>query len=128
MTDHTEIDHVLALEETRIAAMKASDAEVLERLLADELIYTHSRARLDTKASYLAAVRAHAMTYVEITRENVHAARHGDTVVITARFKMRVDAKDGTSLLLDTQCLSVWSRFAGNWQYLAWQATPIVAR
>jgi hypothetical protein len=120
----TELDTVLSLEERRIAAMKASDADSLDALLADQLVYTHSRARVDDKQSYLASVAAGAMTYLEITRENIRAARHGDTVVISARVRMRVDSKEGIRAL-DNQGLSVWSKADGQWKYLAWQATPI---
>jgi ketosteroid isomerase-like protein len=120
-----ELDLVLQLEERRIAAMKASDVDALDAMLADELVYTHSRARVDTKASYLASVAARAMTYAEITREDIHAARHGDTVVISARVRMHVDPKAGARVVLDNQSLSVWSKVDDTWKYLAWQATPI---
>jgi ketosteroid isomerase-like protein len=120
----TELDAVLSLEDRRIAAMKSSDADALDAMIADELVYTHSRARVDTKRSYLASVAGRAMTYLEITRENVQAARHGDTVVISARVRMRVDSREGVRVL-DNQSLSVWSKADGQWKYLAWQATPI---
>jgi ketosteroid isomerase-like protein len=120
----SELDAVLSLEERRIAAMKASDADALDAMLADQLVYTHSRARVDDKRSYLASVAGRAMTYLEITRENVQAARHGDTVVISARVRMQVDSKEGVRVL-DNQSLSVWSKADGEWKYLAWQATPI---
>jgi ketosteroid isomerase-like protein len=119
-----ELDAVLSFEESRIAAMKASDAKALDAMLADELVYTHSRARVDNKRSYLASVAERAMTYVEITRENVQAARHGDTVIISARVRMHVDSKEGVRVL-DNQGLSVWSKADGQWKFLAWQATPI---
>jgi len=45
------------LENRRFRAMCERDAETLEELLADGLIYTHSSATVDTKASYIAGIR-----------------------------------------------------------------------
>ncbi len=44
---------VLAADEARGAAMLASDLKALESILADDLNYTHSNNRLETKVSHI---------------------------------------------------------------------------
>nr|MBC8279836.1 nuclear transport factor 2 family protein [Chloroflexota bacterium] len=51
------MDEILALEKRRIEAMTSGDTQALEEILADDLIYTHTTARLDTKASFIDAVK-----------------------------------------------------------------------
>ncbi len=48
---------VRAADDARYAAMIAQDFVALDRLLADDLLYTHSTAVTDTKVQYLAALR-----------------------------------------------------------------------
>src|SRR5207244_2467773 len=48
---------ILALEDRRCAAMTAGDLASLEKLLHDELLYTHSSGVMDTKASWLLSMK-----------------------------------------------------------------------
>ena len=47
------MDEILALENRRIEAMLKGDVQALEEILADDLVYTHTTARLDTKTSFI---------------------------------------------------------------------------
>ena len=69
------------LEDRRYRAMIAADAAALDELLADTLIYTHSNATSDTKASYLAGVRNGKWKYRSIERPVEDIQVHGDSVV-----------------------------------------------
>ena len=42
------MDEIIELENQRIAAMIAGDEATLDAVLADDLIYTHSTARVET--------------------------------------------------------------------------------
>ena len=46
------------LEDRRYAAMVDADLDTLDDLLADDVIYTHSDASVDTKTSYLDMLRS----------------------------------------------------------------------
>ena len=48
---------VIDLDKKRMTAMAQKDIPTLNRVLSDDLIYTHSSARLDTKQSLIG--RAH---------------------------------------------------------------------
>jgi hypothetical protein len=49
---------ILALEDKRYAAMCGGDFAVLEAMLHDELLYTHSSGLTDTKVTWLASLRS----------------------------------------------------------------------
>jgi hypothetical protein len=44
---------IIDLDKQRMTAMAQKDIATLNRLLSDDLIYTHSSARLDTKQSLI---------------------------------------------------------------------------
>ena len=49
---------ILDLEDKRYAAMCGGDFAALERMLHDELLYTHSSGLTETKATWLASLRS----------------------------------------------------------------------
>ena len=49
---------VVDLDRQRMQAMAKKDVATLEAVLADDLVYTHSSARLDTKRSLIVAMVA----------------------------------------------------------------------
>lgn len=53
-------------EERRYQAMLDNDLVTLERLLGEELRYIHSNALVDSKASYIASLKAGAVQYQQI--------------------------------------------------------------
>ena len=77
------MDEILALEDQRIEAMTNGDVETLEKILADDLIYTHTTASLDTKASFIDAVKTGKSSYKSVERKDVEVRQFGDTAVVT---------------------------------------------
>ena len=65
--DDGVIDEIKALEDRRYRAMLAGDAEPLDELCSDDVIYTHSKADYDDKRSYLHKVGTRYFTYLEIS-------------------------------------------------------------
>jgi len=76
---------ILALEEKRCAAMTANDLAALEGMFHDALIYTHSSAVVDTRASYLEALRSGHTRYENIRRSDEKVRVCGDTALVTGR-------------------------------------------
>ena len=112
------------LEDRRYRAMVAADAAALDELLADTLIYTHSNATSDTKASYLAGVRNGKWKYRGIERPVEDIQVHGDCAIITGR--VRIDILiDGAPKILNSRFMNVWVKKPKGWQMTAWQYTPI---
>src|SRR5262245_16618837 len=57
---------VLQAEKDRFAAMVKGDRAALEKLLADDLTYTHSTALLETKEQFIKSVTGGTIDYVSI--------------------------------------------------------------
>ncbi|HXW26285.1 MAG TPA: nuclear transport factor 2 family protein, partial [Xanthobacteraceae bacterium] len=74
---------VIDLDKKRMQAMGEKDLGTLEALLADDLIYTHSSARVDTKQSLIANMKSGTTVYSSIEPSQVKAQDLGDAVVLT---------------------------------------------
>ena len=111
---------ILALEDRRIEAMVAGDVQALEEILADDLIYTHTTARLDTKASFIDAVKTGKSNYRSIDRKDVEVRDLGDTAVVTGHAKFHVGDNKFEARFID-----VYAKRNGAWQMVAWQSTRV---
>lgn len=120
---HADLDAVRSLEDARIAALCSQDAEALERLLSDSMVYVHSSGMIDTKGSFLGHVRNGPIQYKTFERRDVeaHAAGEG-TVLFRGEAAVTVEF-DGNPLDLDFRYLAVWVKHGGGWRFEAWQST-----
>ena len=114
------MDEILALEDRRIEAMTSGDVKALGEILDDDLIYTHTTARLDTKASFIEAITSGRSNYKSVERKDVKVRDLGDTAVVTGHAKFHVgDSK------FEARVIDVYSKRNGAWQMVAWQSTRI---
>jgi hypothetical protein len=56
------------LEDRRFQAMIDSNFDTLDKLLGDDVIYTHSSGRSDTRAEYIALCKKGIFKYLKIER------------------------------------------------------------
>ncbi len=112
------MDEIIALENRRVEAMTKGDVKALEEILADDLIYTHSTARIDTKASFIEAISSGRSNYKSVERKDVEVRQFGDTAVVTGHAMFHVgDNKFGARFI------DVYAKRNGAWQMVAWQST-----
>ena len=114
------MDEIIALENRRIEAMIKGDVQTLEEILADDLIYTHTTARLDTKASFIDAVATGRTNYRSVEREDVKVRQFGDTAIVTGHAKFHVGENK-----FEARYIDVYAKRNGAWQMVAWQSTRI---
>ena len=114
------MDEIIALENRRFEAMTKADVQALEEILADDLVYTHTTARLDTKASFIEAVKSGRLNYKSFEREDVKVRQFGDTAVVTGQAKIHVGDNKFEARFLD-----VYAKRNGAWQMVAWQSTRV---
>ncbi|QRG06950.1 nuclear transport factor 2 family protein [Xanthobacter dioxanivorans] len=124
-TDADIFSLIRDLEERRYAAMLDADIPTLDALLADQLVYTHSNATVDSKASYLAKVADKYFDYLEITHPEEQIIRHGSTVLVIGRMTARVLMEGKTERRLNNRTLTVWIAEGDAWRVAAFQPTPI---
>jgi hypothetical protein len=120
-------EEALMLERKRADAMVQGDIATLAGLLADDLSYTHSDGRTDTKESFLGLVAAPALRYLGIDYSNQEVIDCGEAVVIRGMARMNLLRDPGGRQDYRVLFLDVWARRDGRWQTVAWQATRVPA-
>ncbi len=126
MDAETVKNEIRALEEKRYQAMIALDYAGLEALLADSLVYTHSSAAVDTKASYIQGMRDGKFIYKTSRRAVEDVQVCGDTAIVTGEVRLDILAR-GTPRMIHARFIDVWNKGAKGWQMVAWQSTSIPA-
>ena len=117
-------DRVIAIDAQRMTAMSQGDIGTLNALIADELVYTHSSARLDTKQSLIENMQSGKTRYTAVVPSDVKAQDYGDTVVLTGVARISVNS-GGNAMNFGVRFTDVWVNKGGNWQMVAWQSTKL---
>ncbi|HJQ56281.1 MAG TPA: nuclear transport factor 2 family protein [Vineibacter sp.] len=117
---------VIDLDRKRMQAMAAKDIATLETVLADDLVYTHSSARLDSKKSLIDAMLSGATVYTGVEPSDVKAQDLGDAVVLTGVAQIKV-VSNGTPNAFGVRFTDVYARRDGRWQMVTWQSTRLPA-
>jgi ketosteroid isomerase-like protein len=115
---------IIDLDRTRMHAMAAKDIATLNAVLADDLIYTHSSARIDTKQSLIGAMQSGATVYTAVEPSDVKAQDFGDVVVLTGVAQIKVTS-NGTPNAFGVRFIDVYAKRAGTWQMVTWQSTRL---
>ena len=113
---------VIDLDRQRMSARAQKDIAKLNELIADDLVYTHSSARLDTKGSLIGAMEAGRTVYTAVVPSDVKAQDFGDTVVLTGSARISVNS-GGNAMSFGVRFTDVWVNKGGKWQMAAWQST-----
>jgi len=121
---------VLAAEQSRVAALDRSDLPALEQLLAGDLTYVHASGKVDTKASFLAAIRSGQLHYISWQPARLHVRVLGQTALIDGEYEVRVlDSRmQPDPFNVNIFILTVYARRDGRWRQVAWQSTRDVAK
>ena len=119
-----EAEKVLKADAQRRAAMVAGDVNVLGELLSDDLIWTHSSGKTDTRQTFLESIASGAVRYLELETSGVSLLCPGDTVVCHGLLHGRA-TRDGVEKSLESRFLAVWSPEGGQYRLLAWQSTGL---
>ena len=118
------MDEIIALENRRIEAMVKQDAQALDEILADDLSYTHSTARVETKAEFISSVTSGRTKYRSMEQDDVKVRRYGDTAVVTGHANVHVDA-NGREIKFQIRFIDVYAKRDDVWRMVAWQSTKL---
>jgi ketosteroid isomerase-like protein len=113
---------VIDLDRKRMQAMAHKDLATLDALISEDLVYTHSSARIDTKKSLIGAMESGATVYTGVEPSEVKAQDLGDTVVLTGNARISVNS-GGRAMNFGVRFTDVWANKGGRWQMVAWQST-----
>ncbi len=119
----TELNVVRALERRRIELTRANDADGLESLLDDNLIYVNSAGGIYDKSGYLRKIRTNSLTYDEDFDVRESEVRALDKLIIFAGVMLGHSRLEGEQQVLRFRCLAVWRKDDAGWRMLAWQSS-----
>jgi ketosteroid isomerase-like protein len=117
-------EKIIELDRQRMIAMAQKDVAALNRIIADDLIYTHSSARLDTKKTLIGAMESGATVYTSVVPSEVVAQDLGDAVVLTGVAAISVNT-GGTPNSFRVRFVDVYANRGGQWQMVTWQSTKL---
>ena len=115
---------VIDLDKKRMTAMAQKDVATLKTLLSDDLIYTHSTARLDTKQSLIGNMESGSTVYTGVEPSDVKAQDLGDAVVLTGSCRISVMSQ-GRPNSFSVRFTDVYANKGGQWQMVTWQSTRL---
>lgn len=115
---------VRATHDARFKAMIAGDVAALSPLLADDLVYVHSAAELETKQQFLERLRSGAMRYRSIEPTETVVRTYGTVAVVNGRAKMKV-TNNGADRDVDLRYTAVYRFGDDAWQLVSWQSTRV---
>jgi ketosteroid isomerase-like protein len=115
---------VIDLDKKRMTAMAQKDIATLSSLLSDDLIYTHSTARLDTKQSLIGNMESGSTVYTAVEPSDVKAQDLGDAVVLTGSCRISV-LSQGRPNSFSVRFTDVYANKGGQWRMVTWQSTRL---
>jgi len=123
MPDQTEAE-VLSADDRRFEAMRKADWPALEAVLADDLTYVHSTARLETKAEHVGNLKAGKPHYRGIAPRERKVRVHGAVGVVNGVSEMHVE-NAGKEQRFTVRYLAVYAKAGQAWRMIAWQSTRV---
>ena len=114
---------ILELEDHRFAAMVARDFAALDKMVHDELLYTHSSGVTDNKASWLESMKSGKVKYKSASCSDRQVRFFGDVALTRGRAAIEVDIA-GQPKSLRLLFLMAYTRTPQGWKFVAWQSTP----
>jgi len=118
MTTEKEI---LGLEDQRFAAMIARDFDGLEKLVHEQLLYTHSSGVTDTKGSWIESMKSGKVKYRSVNCTERQVKFFGDVALMNGRAAIEVDI-GGKPKSLRLLFLNAWALTPQGWKFVAWQS------
>jgi hypothetical protein len=111
--------------ETFRAAQAAGNAEVLGAVCAEELSYSHSNAKVDTKASLLDGVAKANYKWTSLEYKDPTIRVVGPTAIVRFTFVGEQEFTDGKKTPQNLHILMNWQKQGDDWKLLSRAATKL---
>jgi ABC-type glycerol-3-phosphate transport system substrate-binding protein len=97
------------------AAAKAGDEKTLNMLLADDVTYSHSNAKMENKQEAVAALAKSKQTY---THSDIQIRTYGNTALVNTKINVQPNN-------VNLSALQVWVKKGNIWQMTARHTTRL---
>jgi hypothetical protein len=122
-TSDATLTELLRADDRRYEAMIARDVSALERLLADELLYTQSTGHTDTKKQYLETINSGYVLYRSSQIDDLTFRTRGEIGMLMGRARIEATIA-GVDRVLENRFFASWVKDDGQWKLLAWVSIP----
>jgi ketosteroid isomerase-like protein len=119
----TEKEVLAAMDSWKQATMK-KDRAALEKLLHEDLTYSHSNGHNESKADVIKSVTTGKATVEAIDFSDTTVRIYGSTALVKGKVDIRNNT-DGKSTVANLNILHVWLKGSKGWQLVARQATRL---
>ena len=120
-------DEALAAEDARYAAQMGDDYGALQKLLGNDLVYVHSSAVVDTKATYIDSMKSGTVKYRVMRRSDVTVRTYGCVAIISGLGNFDVTVK-GQDVAVEIRFHSIWAKRDNGLEFISWEATRTPAK
>ncbi len=114
---------ILALEARRFRAMAEVDVPTLEKILADDMTYSHSTGLVQTKPELIKSLQSGEMKYESIISHDPKVRLYGTTAVVTGRATVILGS--GGEPGIELRYLDVYVKQSAGWRMVAWQSARL---
>jgi hypothetical protein len=121
---HDGEETVRETERARLDALLANDFPTLERILGDDLTYTHTTGSVEDKEEFIGMLKSGRLQYRAFAPRDVTVRSYDGTAVLTGLADVHV-ALDDQNLAFTMRFTSVYVYRAGRYQMVAWQSTRL---
>ncbi len=122
----TTAQTIAQLERERFDAQVSKNFPTLERIFADDLIYTHSNGHQDSKTSYIDSIRSGQSRYDQVDIEDLTVRAYNDDHTAVVNGLVRIDlgpGADGQPAFTRIKYVVVYIKAEANgWQLVLWHA------
>jgi len=115
---------VIAADDRRFQAMMKQDWATLDASLADDLVYVHSSARVESKGEHVGNLKAGKPYYRGASPRERKVRVRGDVAIVNGVSDMHVE-NAGKENRFTIRYLAVYAKIADRWQMTAWQSTKV---
>ncbi len=118
-------DEILKVSEQREQALASGDVAALDRIDADDLVYTNWRGVTLTKAEHLADIKSRNLSFqTSFRHDNVQVVVHGNTGIVTGLSKTNVVYK-GNASSGSRKFVNVFVKENGRWLCVVHFEAPV---
>jgi hypothetical protein len=123
--ENVALKAVRRLEQVRIDAIRANDADTMAQILDEKFININNEGTIFDKRSYITAVRTHCLTYsadLDLTQTDYRI--DGDVVILVGLMPghARLEREQH---VYHHRNMRVWRARGGDWKLLAWQSSSL---
>jgi Domain of unknown function (DUF4440) len=123
----SDIDALCAEEARRCELLVSGASDVLERMLAGDLVHIHLNGQVDDKAGYMAGVREK-YRFADVRRGPLNVRVWGDTAVMIGPLSQRITVREtGKEIEVGAITTQTWQRSNDRWLLTTCHNAPVSA-